>query len=150
MKADPLELRASDFVDGDPCGGQFCLLLLEPNKEKVTVLRRRGFRCPFQTCEGRFKAIPWLRKAAELLRKEPVKVFHVSALKHRGFRAFGAHTVLWRPKRRRYEPYLGPFEAQEIARFAPWPLGEACRGEVQGALHRGTALPRELRETLAM
>ena len=27
--------------------GQFCLLLLEPDVEKVTALRRRGFRCLF-------------------------------------------------------------------------------------------------------
>ena len=67
-----------------------------------------------------------------------MKLYHVSAQKHRAFRAFGARAVLWRPRRRRYEPYRGAFEPTKVARF------------VQGVLGRGTALAHELKAAVAM
>jgi curved DNA-binding protein CbpA len=102
-----VELTASHFSEtGDPCGGQFCLLLFEyDSNPKVD------------------KARETLEKTAKLLNGEPINVFHLAVRKHQDFVAsFNAATcpqsslrgstvlaqaLMYRPLRKSYEIYEG-------------------------------------------
>mmetsp|Transcript_134828 Transcript_134828/g.319613 ORF Transcript_134828/g.319613 Transcript_134828/m.319613 type:complete len:431 (-) Transcript_134828:303-1595(-) len=125
--AEQLELTADDFEGGDPCEGQFCLLLLHRGERK--------------------NAISALTAAKERLKNEPIRVFSVSAEKHPDFarpfegtsllggllRKPAVRVVLYRPKRRSFEVFEGSCEdANAMADFA------------QKAINRGTALPEKL------
>lgn len=117
-----MELTAGDFEGGDPCGGQFCLLLLH---------------------RGKGDSVP-LEKVSKALKNEPVKVYRVSAEKHPAFaRAFegfvgllrrpAVRLVLYRPKRRSFQSYEGATDsAESVVDF------------VQKAISRGSQLPEKL------
>jgi len=133
-KHDAQELQPDHFTaDGDPCDGQFCLLLLERGPVDSAVATRRAA----------FAAV------AEQLRGEPVKVFYVQAEKCADFamafetastsafmgsfrRLPAAQVILHRPKRKRFEIFEGNVEnARDLTAFA------------EKAIHRGTPLAQK-------
>eukprot|EP00930_Biecheleria_cincta_P083254 TRINITY_DN72863_c0_g1_i1.p1 TRINITY_DN72863_c0_g1~~TRINITY_DN72863_c0_g1_i1.p1 ORF type:complete len:472 (-),score=111.80 TRINITY_DN72863_c0_g1_i1:206-1621(-) len=130
------ELQPDHFtVDGDPCDGQFCLLLLERGPVDSAVASRRAA----------------LAAAAEQLRGEPVKVFYVQADKYADFarpfetastsafmgsfrRLPAAQVILYRPKRKRFEIFEGNVETvRDLVDFA------------EKAIHRGTPLSQKMK-----
>eukprot|EP00913_Durusdinium_trenchii_P027618 g25902.t2 len=123
-----MELTAGDFEGGDPCGGQFCLLLLHRGKGDSVPLEKKDLK----------------RDGIHGVRNEPVKVYRVSAEKHPAFaRAFegfvgllrrpAVRLVLYRPKRRSFQSYEGATDsAESVVDF------------VQKAISRGSQLPEKL------
>lgn len=123
------ELTLSHFRHGDdPCGGQFCLLLLGRGPRNLAIDAREA-----------------LSTAAARLKEEPVRSFYVRAEDHPDFAAAfsiassglrGRRPVLallYRPKRGRYELFDGDVvDGAALAEFA-----------VQ-AVHRGTPLPHHV------
>lgn len=120
-------------ADGDPCDGQFCLLLLERGTVDDAVTTRRAA----------------LATVAEQLRGEPVRVFFVRTEKYSDFaksfetastsafmgsfrRLPAAQVILYRPKRKRFEIFEGNVEkSRDLVDFA------------EKAIHRGTPLSRK-------
>lgn len=132
---DAVELTSSHFTsNGDPCGGQFCLLLLEHSSEKSSARNA-------------------LNEAARMLMSDPVKVFYVEASKHPVFvAAFGnlagsglrgnrgdAQAVIYRPRRQSYEVFDG-----DISK------GAALADFALKVVHRGSALPHRVLHTPTM
>jgi len=126
------ELAAKHFTSsGDPCGGQFCLLLLEHSSTLSSA--RKAFK-----------------DAAQMLKGEPMKAFYVQESKHPDFvRAFGApvgpglrgkraatQALIYRPRRQTYELFDG--NAQDSNALAEFALK---------VVHRGTPLPHRVLET---
>lgn len=123
------ELRPQHFdVGGDPCGGQFCLLLLE-------------YGTPIQARKARRA----LAAAATKLSTEPVRAFHVRATHNPGFagafvgkRASASGTtkaqvLLYRPRRMHYHFFEGSVEdTDSLAEF------------VTRAINQGHPLPHKL------
>jgi len=131
------ELTPDLWLAGDPCEGQFCLLLLERGSENSALQARR-------------KA---LAAAAKRLRGEPIRTFYVKADKFPNFvRSFetrspsaflggflrmpAAQVILYRPKRQRFEVFEGDMEnAEALAEFAEktinrgTPLSQKTKGE---------------------
>lgn len=126
------ELTAKHFSpSGDPCGGQFCLLLLEHGS---TPSRAR-------------KA---LKDAAKMLKDELVTAFYIQESKHPDFvRAFSApprrglwgkrvatQALIYRPRRQTYELFDG--DAQD---------GNALAEFALRIVNRGTPLSHHVLET---
>lgn len=136
----PKELSAKHFSSsGDPCGGQFCLLLFERSHHN-----RVGLRAHISTLSRARKAF---KNTARMLKDEPVKPFYIKEGKHPDFvHAFGTsaeaglwgklwgkraatQALIWRPRRKTYELFDG--DVQDSAALAEF---------VRGAVHRGTPL----------
>jgi len=131
------ELAAKHFpsvmaeLAGDPCDGQFCLLLLEHRSTPSSARKA-------------------LKDAARMLKDEPVKAFYILEDKHPDFvRAFNApawhglwgkraatQALIYRPRRQTYELFNGDSKD-----------GEALKEFALRAIHRGTPLPHRLLET---